>query len=115
MIVDNFSRVSPVLGVGFRDKGYDVVSLSVTQYGMLERIRVDNGPQVISKEVDLWAYAHRLVLEFSRPGKTHRQCLYRIGQQPFSAELPERALVLSLEDPKGKSEGAGQLSIENDD
>jgi putative transposase len=30
---------------------------------------LDNGPEFISKEVDLWAYAHGVVLDFSRPGK----------------------------------------------
>ena len=57
-IVDNFSRVSPLIGVGFSYKGYDVVSalnLAVAQYGVPECIRVDNGPEFISKEVDLWA------------------------------------------------------------
>ena len=46
-IVDNFSRVSPFIGVGFSYKGYDVVSslnLAVAQFGVPERIRVDNGP-----------------------------------------------------------------------
>jgi hypothetical protein len=39
-------------------KGYDVVSalnLGVPLYGVPECIRVDNGPEFISKEIDLWA------------------------------------------------------------
>jgi putative transposase len=32
-------------------------------------IKVDNGPEFISKEVDLSAYANRVKLDFSRPGK----------------------------------------------
>ena len=71
-IVDNFSRVSPFIGVGFRYKGYDVVTalnLAVAQYWVPERIRVNNGPKFISKEGDSWAYAHGIVLDFSRPGK----------------------------------------------
>jgi transposase InsO family protein len=55
-IVDNFSRVSPFIVVGFRYRGYDVVTalnLPVAQYGVPEGIRVDNGPKFISKEVDL--------------------------------------------------------------
>jgi putative transposase len=72
-IVDNFSRVSPFIGVGLRYPGYDVVTalnLAVAQYGVPECLRVDNGPEFISKEVDLWAYAHGVVLNFSRPGKS---------------------------------------------
>jgi putative transposase len=30
---------------------------------------VDNGPEFISKEVDLWAYSNGVKLDFSRPGK----------------------------------------------
>jgi putative transposase len=71
-IVDNVSRVSPFIGVGFSYKGYDVVpalNLAVAQFGVPECIRLDNGPEFISKEVDLLAYAHGVVLDFSRPGK----------------------------------------------
>ena len=42
-IVDNFSRVSPFIGVGFRYRGYDVVTaldLAMAQYGVPECIRV---------------------------------------------------------------------------
>ncbi|MGC2434819.1 MAG: integrase core domain-containing protein [Desulfobaccales bacterium] len=58
--------------MGFCYKGYDVVialNLAVAQYGVPERIRVDNSPEFISKEVDLYAYGHGVVLDFSRPGK----------------------------------------------
>jgi putative transposase len=32
-------------------------------------IRVDQGCQFTSKELDLWAYSNRVTLDFSRPGK----------------------------------------------
>lgn len=35
----------------------------------LKRIRVDNGPEFISKALDNWAYVNNIKLEFSRPGK----------------------------------------------
>jgi putative transposase len=53
-IVDNFSRVSPFIRVGFSYKGSDVVTalnLAVAHYGVPEHIRMDNGPEFISKEV----------------------------------------------------------------
>jgi putative transposase len=43
-IVDNFSRVSPFIGVGFRYRGYDVaaaLNLAVAQYGVPDYIRVE--------------------------------------------------------------------------
>jgi putative transposase len=32
-------------------------------------IRVDNGPEFISKALDKWAYENTVTLDFSRPGK----------------------------------------------
>lgn len=32
-------------------------------------IRVDNGSEFISRDLDLWAYHKGVVLDFSRPGK----------------------------------------------
>ena len=32
-------------------------------------IRVDNGSEFISRDLDLWAYANDVTLDFSRPGK----------------------------------------------
>ena len=33
-----------------------------------DRIRVDKGPEFISKDLDLWAYANKVILDFFRPG-----------------------------------------------
>ena len=71
-IVDNFSRVSPGIEVGQSLKATDVVAAlnrAVKRQGKPKTIRVDNGPEFVSKELDLWAYAHGVVLDFSRPGK----------------------------------------------
>ena len=39
------------------------------QYGLPRTIRVDSGPEFVSKEVDVWAYANGVTLDLSRPGK----------------------------------------------
>jgi putative transposase len=57
-IVDAFSRVSPAIDVCQRYKGSDVVATleRVTSiYGLPKSIRVNNGPEFISKDLDLWA------------------------------------------------------------
>jgi len=33
-----------------------------------DKIRVDNGPELISSALDHWAYINRVTLDFSRPG-----------------------------------------------
>lgn len=32
-------------------------------------IRVGNGPELISKDFNLWAYANKVTIDLSRPGK----------------------------------------------
>ena len=34
-----------------------------------KRIRVDQGSEFISRDLDLWAYLHDVTLDFSWPGK----------------------------------------------
>ena len=106
-IVDNVSRVSPFIGVGFRYRGYDVVAalnLAVAQYGVPECIRLDNGPEFISKEVDLWAYAHGVVLDFSRPGKPTDNAFIESFNSRFRQECLNEHWFLSLEDATEKIE-----------
>ena len=55
-IVDAFSRLSPAIDVRQSYRGSDVVETleRVTRvHGMPRTIRVDNGPEFISKELDL--------------------------------------------------------------
>jgi len=71
-VVDAFTRLSPAVDIRQCYRGSDVVDIleCVTrQYGKSKIIRIDNGPEFISKDLDLWAYTHGLILDFSRPGK----------------------------------------------
>jgi putative transposase len=71
-IVDNFTRESPYIMVGKGLKGQDVVKAleeAVKKHGKPEIIKVDNGPEFISKSLDLWVYCNQIKLDFSRPGK----------------------------------------------
>ena len=47
-------------------------------------IRVDQGSEFVSRDLDLWAYQRGITLDFSRPGK-HRQRLHRVVQRQVSA------------------------------
>ncbi len=106
-IVDNFSRVSPLIGVGFCYKGHDVVvslDRACKRYGKPERIRVDNGPEFISKDLDLWAYLHKVVLDFSRPGKPTDNAFIESFNGRFRDECLNQHWFLSLEDAQAKIE-----------
>jgi putative transposase len=69
-----------------------------------ECIRLDNGPEFISKEVDLWAYAHGVVLDFSRPGKPTDNAFIESFNSRFRQECLNEHWFLSLEDATEKIE-----------
>lgn len=74
-VVDNFTKISPVIDVKSSYKGIDVVNSlrkATEIYGLPKIIKVDNGPEFISKELDLWAYSNKVELDYSRPGKANR-------------------------------------------
>jgi hypothetical protein len=71
-VVDVFTREALAIEVDQGIKGEQVVS-AVTRValsrGAPRTIRVDNGPEFISKALDRWAYEAGVTLDFSRPGK----------------------------------------------
>jgi putative transposase len=94
-MVDTFSRFSPALGPRFSFRGTDVVEVlerDCSEVGFPATIRVDQGTEFVSRDLDLWAYQRGVTLDFSRPG-THRQCLYRSIQRTPPSGVSERALV----------------------
>jgi len=76
----------------------------VAHYGVPECIRLDNGPEFISKEVDLWAYAHGVILDFSRPGKPTDNAFIESFNSRFRQECLNEHWFLSLEDATEKIE-----------
>lgn len=106
-IVDNHSRVSPSIGVRFRYTGYDVVKTlegARKAYGVPRTIRVDNGPEFVSKELDLWAYSNGVTLDFSRPGKPTDNAFIEAFNARVRQECLNQHWFLSLEDARAKIE-----------
>ncbi len=69
-IVDTFSRFSPALEPRFTFRGADVVEVLERvgrQMGLPATIRVDQGTEFVSRDLDLWAYQRGVTLDFSRP------------------------------------------------
>jgi len=71
-IVDNFSRECPALEVDHSLTGKRVTRvldrIAMTR-ALPEVITVDNGPEFISKALDLWAFENNVKLRFIQPGK----------------------------------------------
>jgi len=100
-LVDNFTRESLAIRVGQRLTGDDVVQVleGVTKaYGKPESIRVDNGPEFISKSLDLWAYWNGVKLDFSRPGKPTDNAFIESFNGKFRQECLNQNWFLSLND-----------------
>ena len=71
-IVDTYSRYSPTVDARFSYRGEDVVATLERVCGRIgypKTIRVDQGSEFVSRDLDLWAYTCGVTLDFSRPGK----------------------------------------------
>jgi putative transposase len=88
-------------------RGGDVVETleqATKPYGFPREIRVDNGPEFVSRDLDLWAYTRGVVLDFSRPGKPTDNAFIESFNGKFRAECLNTHWFLSLDDARRKCE-----------
>lgn len=106
-VVDAFTREALAIDVDQGIKGEQVVDamtrISAVR-GAPRAIRVDNGPEFISKALDRWAYENGVTLDFSRPGKPTDNAFV----ESFNGRLRDECLnthwFLSLANARGKIE-----------
>lgn len=106
-LVDNHTRESLALHAGQRVRGMDVVRVLervVDAHGRPRAIRVDNGPEFISKDLDLWAYWNGVKLDFSRPGKPTDNAFIESFNARFRLECLNEHWFLTLADAREKIE-----------
>ena len=106
-VVDAYTREALVIEVDKGIKGEQVVeamSRITTIRGAPKSIRVDNGPEFVSKALDRWAYENGVMLDFSRPGKPTDNAFI----ESFNGRLRDECLnahwFLSLADARAKIE-----------
>jgi putative transposase len=71
-ILDVFTREAIAIRVGSRMRAEQVVDTCnqlVARRGRPARVFVDNGSEFTGRLMDLWAYHHQVLLDFSPPGK----------------------------------------------
>jgi putative transposase len=71
-VIDRFTRECLLIEVDTSITGQRVVAvlaLLVAMRGKPQSIRIDNGPEFISKALDAWAFEHGIALHFIRPAK----------------------------------------------
>jgi len=106
-IIDAFSKISPAIDVRARYTGADVVRTLervTAEHGLPASIRVDQGPEFISKDLDLWAFMNGVVLDFSRPGKPTDNAFAEAFNGKVRAECIDQNWFLSLDDARSKCE-----------
>jgi putative transposase len=106
-IVDTFSRFSPALEPRFTFRGVDVVEVLERvsrQVGLPATIRVDQGTEFVSRDLDLWAYQRGVTLDFSRPGKPTDNAFIEAFNSRFRAECLNAHWFMSLADAQEKLE-----------
>lgn len=106
-VVDTYSRYAPAIDPRFRYRGEDVVQTLETvcaRIGYPKAIRVDQGSEFISRDLDLWAYHRGVVLDFSRPGKPTDNAFIESFNGKFRAECLNAHWFMSLDDARRKME-----------
>ena len=106
-VVDTFSRFSPVIDPRFSYKGEDVVRKLdevCKRVGYPKTIRVDNGSEFVSRDMDLWAYKHNITLDFSRPGKPTDNAFIEAFNSKLRSECLNVHWFLSIQDACEKLE-----------
>jgi putative transposase len=71
-VVDTFTREALAIEVDQGITGAQAVAVVghlALARGAPRTIRVDDGPEFVSKALDCWAYENRLALDLPRPGK----------------------------------------------
>ncbi len=74
------------------------------EIGYPRTIRVDNGREFVSRNLDLWANVHGAMLDFSRPGKRTDNAFIESFNGKFRAECLNAHWFLSLDDARAKME-----------
>ncbi len=83
------------LSVGERRRALDQ---ACARLGYPKAIRIDQGTEFVSRNLDLWAYAHGVTLDFSRPGKPTDNAFIEAFNGRFRAECLNAHWFLTLAD-----------------
>jgi len=106
-VVDTFSRFSPIVDPRFSYRAEDVVATLekvCAKVGYPRTIRVDQGSEFVSRDLDLWAYAKGVTLDFSRPGKPTDNAYIEAFNGRFRSECLNTHWFLTLADATEKME-----------
>jgi putative transposase len=96
-----------VLDARLTYRGEDVVRTlgeACRRVGYPMTIRVDQGSEFVSRDLYLWAYAHGVTLDFSRPGKPTDNAFAEAFNSRIRSECMNAHWFLTLADAREKLE-----------
>ncbi len=98
-VVDDFSRECPALEADHSLTGKRVTRvldrIALTR-GLPDVITVDNGPEFISKALDLWAFDNKVKLRFIQPGKPTQNAFIESFNGKFRDECLNEHVFINL-------------------
>lgn len=106
-VIDTFSRYAPVIDPRRAYRGADVVATLeriCRTLGYPRAIRVDQGSECVSRDLDLWAYQNNVTLDFSRPGKPTDNAFIEAFNGRLRAECLNTHWFMSVADAREKLE-----------
>ena len=106
-LIDSYTRECIAIHVDKAIRGSDIAATLEKvkrARGVPESIRVDNGPEFISKDLDLWAYQEGVQLQFSRPGKPTDNAMIESFNGSYRNECLRTHWFLSFGDARSKIE-----------
>jgi putative transposase len=104
-VLDLFTRECLAIDIGHGLGGRDVVAtLERLRFdrGLPQRIYCDNGTEFVSAAMDLWAYTHGVMLDFSRRGKPTDNAVIEAFNGRFREESLNVHWFTSIEDAQQK-------------
>ena len=106
-VIDTFSRYAHAVDARFQYRAENVVATLegvCKKIGYPRSIRVDQGSEFVSRDMDLWAYANNVILDFSRPGKPTDNAFIEAFNGRLRAECLNMHWFMSLSDARQKLE-----------
>ena len=106
-VVDTWSKYVLAIDARYSYRGEDVVQTLervCSQTGYPKTIRVDQGTEFVSRDLDLWAFANGVTLDFSRPGKPTDNAFIEAFNARLRSECLNAHWFMSLPDAREKLE-----------
>lgn len=106
-VVDTYTRECMTVEADTSLPGHRAVMILdrlATFKGLPDSIRVDNGPEFISKALDEWAYRNNVKLDFIRPGKPVENAYVESFHGRFRDEFLNQNYFSNMDEAKNKIE-----------